>query len=84
MLGYFMGDKKSDDIMQRNKMRREEMAMLKDGKTKALLQVDGITKKSTSIINEVAETIASKNEKILIGYTKENREKSKEIVKESK
>ena len=31
MLGYFMGDKKSDDIMQRNKMRREEMAMLKDG-----------------------------------------------------
>lgn len=60
------------------------MAMLKDGKTKALLQVDGITKKSTSIINEVAETIASKNEKILIGYTKENREKSKEIVKESK
>lgn len=31
MLGYFMGDKKSDDIMKRNKMRREEMAMLKDG-----------------------------------------------------
>ena len=26
-----MGDKKSDDIMIRNKMRREEMAMLKDG-----------------------------------------------------
>lgn len=31
MLGYFMGDKKSDDIMLRNKMRREEMVMLKDG-----------------------------------------------------
>ena len=31
MLGYFLGDKKSDDIMIRNKMRREEMAMLKDG-----------------------------------------------------
>ena len=31
MLGYFMGNKKSDDIMTKNKMRREEMAMLKDG-----------------------------------------------------
>lgn len=31
MLGYFMGEKKSDDIMERNKMKREEMAMLKDG-----------------------------------------------------
>lgn len=31
MIGYFMGEKKSDDIMMQNKMRREEMAMLKDG-----------------------------------------------------
>lgn len=31
MIGYFMGEKKSDDIMIQNKMRREEMAMLKDG-----------------------------------------------------
>lgn len=31
MIGYFMGDKKSDDIMIQHKMRREEMAMLKDG-----------------------------------------------------
>lgn len=31
MLDYFMGGKKSEDIMQRNKMRRERMAMLKDG-----------------------------------------------------
>lgn len=31
MLDYFMGGKKSEDIMVRNKMRREKMAMLKDG-----------------------------------------------------
>ena len=31
MIGYYMGEKKSDDIMIQNKMRREEMAMLKDG-----------------------------------------------------
>ncbi len=31
MIEYFMGSKKSEDIMERNKMRREEMAMLKDG-----------------------------------------------------
>lgn len=31
MLDYFMGGKKSEDIMERNKMRREKMAMLKDG-----------------------------------------------------
>lgn len=30
MFGYFMGDKKTVDTMERNKMRREEMAMLKD------------------------------------------------------
>lgn len=60
------------------------MAMLKNGKVKALLQVDGVTKKSTSIINEVVETIISKNPKLLVGYTKENRTQAKEIVKESK
>ncbi len=31
MLDYFMGGKKSEDVMERNKMRREKMAMLKDG-----------------------------------------------------
>jgi len=31
MLDYFMGGKKSEDVMERNKMRRERMAMLKDG-----------------------------------------------------
>jgi len=60
------------------------MAMLKNGKVKALLQVDGVTKKSTSVIEEVVETIVSKNSKILVGYTNENRRLAKEIVKENK
>ena len=31
MLDYFMGGKKSEEVMKRNQMRREKMAMLKDG-----------------------------------------------------
>lgn len=31
MFDYYMGSKKSEDVMERNKMCREEMAMLKDG-----------------------------------------------------
>ncbi len=60
------------------------MAMLKNGKVKALLQVDGVTKKSTSVIEEVVETIVKKNSKLLVGYTNENRKLAKEIVKENK
>lgn len=54
------------------------------GKTKAIVQVDGVTKKSSSILNEVADTIYEKNPKILVGYTKENRNAVKEIVKNKK
>lgn len=60
------------------------MAMLKNGKVKALLQVDGVTKKSTAIIKEVVETIVSKNPKLLVGYTSENKKLAKEIIKENK
>jgi len=60
------------------------MAMLKNGKVKALLQVDGVTKKSTSVIEEVVETIIKRNPKLLVGYTNENRKLAKEIVKENK
>lgn len=60
------------------------MAMLKNGKVKALLQVDGVTKKSTSVIEEVVETIYKRNPKLLVGYTNENRKLAKEIVKENK
>lgn len=60
------------------------MIMNKYGKTRAILQVDGITKKSKAIIDEVAETIASKNENLIIGYTSENLKKAREIAKKNK
>ena len=41
-----------------------------------------IQKLASQLINYSVKL--KENEKILIGYTKENREKSKEIVKESK
>lgn len=60
------------------------MAMTKDGKVRAIVQVDGLTKKSSAVLGEIAETIVSKNEKILIGYTNDNRKKANEIAKENK
>lgn len=60
------------------------MVMNTLGKTRAIVQVDGVTKKSTSILNEVADTIYQANPKILVGYTKENREAAKEIVNSEK
>lgn len=42
MFDYYMGSKKSDDVMERNKMRREEMAMLKDGTFIKDDMVDGL------------------------------------------
>lgn len=60
------------------------MAMNNKGEVRALVQVDGVTKKSTAVINEIAEEIAKKNENILVGYTKENRDKTSEFLKELK
>lgn len=60
------------------------MVMNKLGKIRAIVQVDGVTKKSTSIINEVVDTIYAKNSNILVGYTTENSKKAKNIVKENK
>ena len=54
--------------------------MNKLGKIRAIVQVDGVTKKSTSIINEVVDTIYAKNSNILVGYTTENSKKAKNIV----
>ncbi|MCM1053302.1 MAG: hypothetical protein NC483_04955 [Ruminococcus sp.] len=60
------------------------MVMDRLGKVKPIVQVDGVTKKSKAIINEVAETIASKNEDMLVGYTSDNLKKAKEIAKKNK
>lgn len=60
------------------------MVMDKLGKIKPIVQVDGVTKKSKAIIEEVFETIATKNDKIILGYTSENMKKAREIAKKNK
>ncbi len=56
-----------------------------EGKTYSIANMDLVTKKSKEIFEEIWNTIAKKNENILLGYTKENiramREKVKEIKK---
>lgn len=54
------------------------MVMDKNGKVKPILTLDGLTKKSKIVFDEIAETIVSKNNKILVGYNKENKNKIKE------
>lgn len=55
-----------------------------DGKTKSIMNVDGVTKKSTAALQEIMDTIVSRNDKILVGYSKENQEKAREFTKELK
>lgn len=54
------------------------MIMDKTGKVKPIITLDGVTKKSKLVFDEIADTILSKNNKILVGYNKENRKKIKE------
>lgn len=54
------------------------MVMDKTGKVKPLITLDGITKKSKLVFDEIADTILNKNNKILVGYNKENKKKIKE------
>lgn len=54
------------------------MVMDKKGKVKPIITLDGVTKKSKLIFDEIADTILNKNNKILVGYNKENKKKIKE------
>lgn len=54
------------------------MVMDKTGKVKPIITLDGVTKKSKLVFDEIAETILSKNNKILVGYNKENKKRIKE------
>lgn len=54
------------------------MVMDKTGKVKPIITLDGVTKKSKLVFDEIADTILSKNNKILIGYNKENKKRIKE------
>jgi len=54
------------------------------GKTYAVANMDIVTKKSKAVFEEIWETIYNKNNKIVLGYTKENIQAMKEKVKEIK
>lgn len=53
-----------------------------NGKTYTIATIDVITKKKKEIYNEIWDTIINKNEKIVLGYTKENIKKMNEKVRE--
>lgn len=53
------------------------------GKTINILSTDGLTKKGKSISKEIISNISSKNENILIGFNKKNKEEIKNILKNS-
>lgn len=54
------------------------MVMDKTGKVKPIITLDGITKKSKIVFNEIIETIINKNPNIIVGYNKENKKRIKE------
>lgn len=55
-----------------------------EGKTYNIANVDLVTKQSKEIFEEIWDTIVKKNDRILLGYTKENIKKMQEKVKEIK
>lgn len=60
--------------------QRNIVVATKSSKKKAVIaNTDGIRKRSKKDVTEIMESIASKNTDMLIGFTKENREKAKEL-----
>lgn len=54
------------------------MVMTANKKPKPIISLDGVTRKSKLVFDEITETILSKNKNILVGYTKENQKYIKE------
>lgn len=54
--------------------------MTKDGRTRAVAYVTTYTKKARDIFDEIYETLSTKNEKMLNGFTKENKQLAKEKI----
>ena len=52
--------------------------LFRSKKRHVVAQLPGYTKKSKEVNKEIMESIMSKNEKMLVGYTKENRNRMKE------
>ena len=66
------------------KTEQSNKVLTNDGVTRNIVRMDVLTKKQKEILDEIWNTIISKNDKMLIGYTKENISKMKEKVKEIK
>lgn len=60
------------------KTQQSIRVMTKDGKIHNICNVDALTKKSNAVYDEILETIASKKENLIIGYSKEARNEVKE------
>ena len=55
----------------------------KDGKKHIIASMSVVTKSSKEAMEEIYQTILKKNPKILNGFTKENRQKIKELTKKA-
>ena len=60
------------------------MVVTKDGKRKNVADIDCFTKGKKEIFDEIFNTIASKNDTIIVGYDKESQMKAKEELKKYK
>ena len=58
--------------------------MTENGKVHTIATIDAVTKAKKEMYNEIWNTIASKNDKMLLGYTKENRDEIKARKKNKK
>lgn len=56
------------------------IVITKDGKKHNIASLDVITKSKKEMYNEIFNTIVSKNKNIIVGYTKEAKEKASEIL----
>ncbi len=73
-------------VMRTNGIKTSQsiMVVTKDGKAKKVADIDVFTKAKKEIFDEIFNTIASKNDKIIIGYDKESQMKAKEELKKYK
>lgn len=73
-------------VMRTNGIKTSQsiMVVTKDGKAKKVADIDIFTKSKKEIFDEIFNTIASKNDKIIIGYDKESQMKAKEELKKYK
>ncbi len=69
-------------VMRTNGIKTSQsiMVVTKDGKRKKVADIDVFTKGKKEVFDEIFNTIASKNDNIIIGYNKESQMKAKELL----